>query len=211
MIYLGGTGRGVFTMVLITLLFTHFVSEAQSGNNGYEKLSLIDAYGVNGDESVKFNISFQTDTKNVSGEVVSFMENYDSIAITSYGFVNSGGEKILKINAFVINKSNNKRLKWVAAVDYQESPRDAEYTEVKKLISGKFIQFGAFNVYTNATREFARLVGFDIIMIKVDNQYKLISPYATGDFIRARERYPDKDVWIANYDKKEVISLESNQ
>lgn len=197
-------------MVLIALMFTHFISVAQSDDNGYERLSLVDSYGVNGDESVKFNIRFQTDTKNVVGEVESFMENYDSIAITSYGFVNSGGEKILKINAFVINKSNNKRLKWVAAVDYKETPKDAEYTEVKKLISGKFIQFGAFNVYSNATSELARLVGFEILMIKVDDQYKLISPYEKGDFSKAKERYPDKDVWIANYDNKEVISLESN-
>lgn len=207
MIYQSGLGKCICFAVFVTILLVQFNTFAQS--NGYEQLSLIDSYGVNGDESVKFNIRFQTDTKDVVGEVVSYMENYDSLAITSYGFVNSGGEKILKINAFVINKSNNKRLKWVAAIDYNESPRSAEYNEVKRRISGKFIQFGAFNVYSNATRELAALVGFEIIMIKVNDQFKLISPYEKSDFTRARKSYPDKNVWVANYDNTEVISLES--
>lgn len=206
-----GFGLKLLSIVAIFLVFCSSSIKAQSSNDSFEKLSLIDATGINREETVQFNFKFETESMNVEGQVESFMENYDSIAITSYDFIEQKGEKILKINAFVINKENNKRLKWVAAVDYIENPKEQLYTETKKSISGKFIQFGAFNVYGNATRELAALVGFEILMIKVNDQYKLISPYKKGDYTRAKEKYAEKDVWVAVYDNKEVISIEADQ
>lgn len=199
------------SMTIWLLMFFVSTLIAQPNNDSFEKLSLVNAIGINGSETVKFNLKFQTETMDVEGRVESFMEDYDSIAIKSYGFVDLQGEKVLKIDAYVINKENNKRLKWVAAVDYVENPKKLSYTETKKNISGKFIQFGAFNVYENATRELTALIGFEILMIKVNDQYKLISPYSKEDWSLAKQKYAEKEVWVANYKNMEIISIESDQ
>ncbi|MGB3463859.1 MAG: hypothetical protein WBA74_01255 [Cyclobacteriaceae bacterium] len=181
---------------------------AQTSGNDYEKLSLIEARGINKNESVTFNMKFYTNTKLVEGSAESFMENYDSIAFKSYGFEEADGERILKIDAYVINTENNKRLKWLAAVDFTEKPRGKRYVETEKILSGKFIQFGAFDVFEYARKQLVALGGFEIDLVKVNGQFKLIAPYIKADFNRARQKYPELNVWVADYQKVDIVAIE---
>jgi len=287
----------------------------------YEPLTLLETSSLNGDETVQFSFKFESESASIDGQAESFIEDYDSIAVTSLEFVDRNNEKLLKMNAFVVNKETNHRLKWITIVDYveiakssgeviasnnkraqylrspassnptsntnpentietpianvsnereeeptaaviddtnvvsneltnetsntaekeakpsealepskigvdpktttvrnigdlreythkNESGKEVVYKEAKKLISGKFIQFGAFDIFNNATNELARIKGFRMQMIRVNNQYKLISPYTKGDFKTAKEKYPEKKVWPATYQQKELIVLE---
>ncbi|MEL7147152.1 MAG: hypothetical protein AAFO69_12335 [Bacteroidota bacterium] len=183
---------------------------AQVSLGGYERLALIDVKGRSTSEAVNFDFQFETPTKLVNGSAISFMEGYDSIAIQTYLFIKLQDEKVLKVQSFIINKETNHRLKWITAVNYVETDKE-QRIETKKLVSGKFIQFGAYRQYDNAVAEMGRLIGFEIEMIKVDDQYKLISPYRKGDYTRARTRYPEKNVWVVNYNQKMLISVDTSE
>ncbi len=291
--------------VLVVILSTSHLSFGQ-----YDPLTLLGTTSVNGDETVEFSFQYETETADIQARAESFIEDYDSIAVTSSEFLDIDNEKILKVNAFVVNRTTNHRLKWITVLDYVEKekesgevlasndreidvttlneaalvnresekvpaeeavvvketpvtsnetpekstpsttdpverppvvleeteiveqvtdePSDNEfvpeepetythtkssgetvvYKEETKLISGKFIQFGAFSVFNNATNEINRLVGYRIQMIKANEQYKLIAPFTKSDFKRAKVDYPDKKVWPVVYQKKELVILE---
>ena len=197
---------------ILSFVFLVFICQqltAQSGSD-YERLALLEVTGKGASEEVNFEFKFETTTKQVTGTAASFMEGYDSIAIQSYEYVALDGEKVLKLESFVFNRATNHRLKWTTAVDYVETDKK-QYSESEKLVSGKFIQFGAYRKYKNAVAEMERLVGFEIEMIKANDQYKLIAPYQKGDYTRARTKYPEKNVWVVNYNEKVLISVQESK
>ena len=195
-------------MSLKWLLLTSFfaLNFFQAAAQPYERLSLLDVQGQKIAEGVKFNFKFETDTKSLTGSTISYMEKYDSMAVQSYEFVKLQGKKVLKLKCYVINPVDDHRLKWTTTVDYTELDR-TRYTASNRLVSGRFIQFGAYSVFENAKAEMARLVGFEIEMIKTNDQYKLIAPYNPTDYKRARTTFPDKNVWVVKYDQTLLIAV----
>ncbi len=201
----------ILWVTMTALVFLGYQSVAQSSS----EMKLVNVASQELGDFTLFNFDFETEEATIKAEHVNFMTGYESLELESYAFVDVNGSRVLKVKGYMVDKKTDHKLRWVGAIDYEETPREmiAEASNIQTpkaedVFSEKYIQFGAFDKLDYAKSELANLEGFDVKLIQVNNQYKLVAPYSKDDFRAARKKYASKQVWPVKYKAQSIVSAE---
>ena len=192
-------------LILALVLITSYGSNGQAKQELVRNnLSLVSITPMDTKSNTAFDLHFETEKTNVKGRAKTYyMEGYDSLSLDSFEVIETDTASLLKISGFLINKESQNRLKWTSAVDYTISSKN-----LQDIAFDKYIQFAAYYKLAHANEGLKFFKGFDIRIIQVGGMYKLVAPYSREKFEKAKEKYPEYDIWTVNYKGLQIAQVQ---